>query len=136
MGHPEWIDDPRFDTVVGRRDNAESIIALCDAAFALHDRDEWAVRLDAADLTWAPVQTAEELVNDPQAAAIDLLHLVTEHPDGPFLTVNAPFIIRDADVGVRGRAPRLGEHTLEILQAAGLDPDGFDDLVARGIVGT
>jgi crotonobetainyl-CoA:carnitine CoA-transferase CaiB-like acyl-CoA transferase len=134
LGHPEWVDDDRFNRPVGRSVNAEELIAMCDDAFALHDRDEWAKRLDEAGLTWAPVQTPEELANDPQAEAIGLLHLVDEHPDGPFFTVNAPFTIKDADVGVRGRAPTLGEHSRDVLASVGFSSEQIDDLVERSII--
>ena len=134
VGHPEWVDDPHFATPEARRDNAEPIIAACDAAFATADRDTWAARLDEAGLTWAPVQSAEELVSDPQAEALGILHLHIDHPAGPFHTVNAPFRIRDADVGVRGRAPALGEHGREILAAAGVPAPEIERLVADGVI--
>ncbi|MEL7155067.1 MAG: CoA transferase [Actinomycetota bacterium] len=135
LGHPEWLDDPRFCDAEARRDNAEVVIEACDRAFATEDRDSWAGRLDAAGLTWAPVQTAEEVVDDPQAEALGLLHLVSDHPAGPFHTVNAPFIIRDADVGVRGRAPMLGEHSRATLLELGLTTADVERLVADGVVG-
>lgn len=134
LGRPEWVDDERFSTPEARRENAEPLIAECDRVFAERTRDEWAERLDEFGLTWAPVQTAEELANDPQAEALGVLHLMEDHPAGPFFTVTAPFSIRDADVGVRGRAPELGEHGRAILAEAGFGVDRVADLVDRGIV--
>lgn len=134
VGHPEWLDDERYDGPEARRANAESLIAACDEAFASAPRQEWAGRLDDYGLTWAPVQTPEDLANDPQAAAIGVLHLMEDHPAGPFFTVNAPFAIRGADVGVRGPAPALGEHGREILAAAGYDDDAIDGLAADGVI--
>ncbi len=134
VGHGEWLDDERFATPEGRREHAEELIAACDAAFAAAPRDVWADRLDQAGLTWAPVQTVEEVASDPQAEALGVLHLMEDHPAGPFHTVNAPFTIRDADVGIRGPAPRLGQHSRSILAEAGLTPDAIDRLVDDGVV--
>ncbi|MGF1598218.1 MAG: CaiB/BaiF CoA transferase family protein [Acidimicrobiales bacterium] len=134
VGHPEWVDDERYATAEARRDNAEGIVGRCDEVFATAPRHVWAERLDAAELTWAPVQTAEDLIDDPQAEALGILQLVEDHPDGAYLTVSAPFTIRDADVGVRGPAPALGQHGRTVLAESGVDPARIDDLVARGVV--
>ncbi len=134
LGHPDWVDDERFATPEARRANAEELIAECDRAFASATRAEWAERLDRAGLTWAPVQSAEELVSDPQLEALGAFELVTDHPDGPFLTVSAPFAIEGADVGIRGRAPSLGEHGRELLTEAGYETDDIDRLITDGVI--
>ena len=135
LGHSEWATDPRFSDPDARRRHAAELIALCDSVYATADRPEWARRMDEAALTWAPVQSPEELASDPQAEALGILHLIEEHPDGPFFTVNAPFKIRGADVGIRHRAPALGEHSRSILTEAGYDPDRVQSLVDQRIVG-
>jgi len=134
LGHEEWLEDARFATPEARRDHAKELIAACDVAFAAASRDDWTLRLDAAGLTWAPVQTAEELASDPQAEALGVLHLMEDHQAGPFHTVNAPFAIKGADFGVRGPAPSLGEHSRLILADAGFDSEAIDHLVSQGTV--
>ncbi len=135
LEHPEWEDDDRFNTPEGRRLNAGELVEACDAVFATAPRDVWADRMDDHGLTWAPVQSVEELTSDPQAEALGVLELVEDHPDGPFHTVNAPFKIRNADVGIRGRAPGLGEHNRQVLEEAGYDPATVDELLADGVIG-
>ncbi|MDH4146060.1 MAG: CoA transferase [Acidimicrobiia bacterium] len=135
LGHPEWQDDERFATADARIANAPAFIAEIDEVFAAQDRPLWAQRLDAARLTWAPVQDLDDIRADPQAEELGIFALVEDHPAGPFHTLAAPFHIRDADVGVRGRAPNLGEHTTAVLLDAGWSEQQIDDLVARGIVG-
>lgn len=134
LGHPEWTGDARFNTVEARRANATELIAACDEVFATAGRVVWEERMDNAGLTWAPVQTMEDLASDPQAEAIGLLHLIDDHPAGPFHTVNAPFRIVGADVGVRGRAPRIGEHSRQVLDQAGFSAEEIEALVDDGAV--
>ncbi|MFN0089451.1 MAG: CaiB/BaiF CoA transferase family protein [Acidimicrobiales bacterium] len=134
MGRPEWLGDPRFADAEGRRAHAEELIAACDEVFAAADRPTWAERLDRAGLTWAPVQNLDEVRADPQAEELGVFSLVTDDPAGPFLTVSAPFHLRGADVGVRGRAPRLGEHSRAVLREAGFAAGEIDELIAGGVV--
>ena len=135
LGRSVWVSDTRFATVEGRREHAAELVAEADASFATADRDTWSARLDAAGLTWAPVQSLEDLCADPQAEALGVFSLVEDHDAGPFHTVSAPFHIRDADVAVRGRAPKLGEHTRTVLAEAGFAPSEIDAMGERGIVG-
>jgi crotonobetainyl-CoA:carnitine CoA-transferase CaiB-like acyl-CoA transferase len=59
VGHPEWIEDPRFGTPAERASNAAELIALLDAIFATKTREEWGKLFDAeGEMWWAPVQPA------------------------------------------------------------------------------
>ncbi|MDA3037919.1 MAG: CoA transferase [Actinomycetota bacterium] len=136
VDRPEWVDDPRFATPIARRANAADLIAACDDIFATRSRDHWSARLDAAGLTWGPIQTVESLVDDPTLHELGGLHLIDDHPSGPFHTVAAPFHLRGADVTVRGRAPELGEHTRAVLAEAGLTETEIEELVEARVVGT
>jgi crotonobetainyl-CoA:carnitine CoA-transferase CaiB-like acyl-CoA transferase len=49
--------------------------------------------------------------------------------------VGTPFVIRDADVRVRGSASTAGADTAEVLAAAGLSEDEVAELAARGVFG-
>lgn len=134
LGHPEWVDDPRFATPEARRHNAPAIIEACDAVFATAPRPVWADRLDQAGLTWGPIQSVESLVDDPTLHELGGLVLVEDHPAGPFHTVAAPFHINGADVAVRGRAPQLGEHSRQVLSESGFGPDEIEHLLATGVI--
>lgn len=136
LGRPEWAADARYSSREGRAANAIELNEACDAIFATADRDTWAERLDQAGLTWAPVHTLEDIRNDEQAHELGIFDLVLDHDAGPFHTVNVPFRIRDADVGVRGRGPGLGEHSVAVLSESGWSDDEIAGLVERGIVGT
>ena len=70
----EWGDDDRFRTARDRRYNCEALIALLDALFATKTRDEWTALFDEHDVWWAPVNTADDVIADPQAIAAGALH--------------------------------------------------------------
>src|SRR3954469_2989743 len=121
FGHPEWVTDPRFDTMKNRFDNMPELIDLMDAEFATRPRADWGRVFDAAGLIWGPASTLTELAADPQAEAAGLFPSV-DHPAGSFRTIAIPVHIDGAAIGPRGLAPDIGEHTAEVLEAAGLTP--------------
>jgi crotonobetainyl-CoA:carnitine CoA-transferase CaiB-like acyl-CoA transferase len=119
VGHAEWIDDPRFATVKARAENAAVLIAELDAIFATRTREEWAeIFAGEEDLWWAPVQTTEEVLADPQVHAAGGLVAV---PDGEGTTLlpATPCDFGGTPWAPRSMAPGLGEHSDEILRELG-----------------
>ncbi len=115
VDRPEWEHDERFSTRLAREANSAELIALLDAIFVSRPRGEWAKLFDAAkDFFWAPVFTVDDVLADPQTEASGAL---VEVADGSF---DRPMIASPVDFHgtpwqVRTRAPRLGEHTAEVL---------------------
>jgi crotonobetainyl-CoA:carnitine CoA-transferase CaiB-like acyl-CoA transferase len=134
MGRPEWIDDPRFVTVKLRFDHMPEIIDLIDEVFATKTLGEWGEIFDRDGLIWGPASTLVELAQDPQAAAVGLFPEI-EVSGYRFRTVGIPFRLQDGDVGPRGPAPHVGEHSAEILVGAGFTDDEVEALVAAGVIG-
>jgi crotonobetainyl-CoA:carnitine CoA-transferase CaiB-like acyl-CoA transferase len=134
MEQPDWLKDPRFETAKSRFDNMPVLIDAIDAVFATKPLAEWGRIFDEAKLIWGPASTLSELASDPQAAAVGLFPEV-DHPAGPFRTVAIPLNIQGADVGPRGLAPEVGEHTAAVLQAAGLTAGEVSALAAAGVIG-
>jgi crotonobetainyl-CoA:carnitine CoA-transferase CaiB-like acyl-CoA transferase len=59
-----------------------------------------------------------------------------DHPvAGRFETLAAPFTLSTSDLGVRGPAPDVGEHTGEVLRRFGVDDERIASLAAAGVVG-
>lgn len=119
VGHPEWIEDERFATPRGRYENSEELIALLDDIFATKSLAEWAEVFDTEpDMFWAPINSLEDLLEDPQfepsGGTVDV-------PDG---TGSATMVATPVDFGrttwaPRSVAPELGEHSREILAELG-----------------
>lgn len=134
VGHPEWIDDERFATPMARRTNVRELIALLDAEFAARTFDEWVAILDGEpELFWAPVNTIDDVLIDPQTYAAGALVEVPER-DGPAMRVASPSDFHGTPWAPRSGAPALGEHTREVLAAAGYGDDEIDALLADGVV--
>ncbi|MCX7303534.1 MAG: CoA transferase [Hyphomicrobiales bacterium] len=92
--------------------------------------------LKACDVSWGPYQTFKQLLEeDPRCTAANPLFATVEHPGlGPLLTPASPLYFSDVDRVPALRAPRLGEHTDEILVDLGLGDGEIARLHDRGIV--
>ncbi|MEO6123986.1 MAG: CoA transferase [Ilumatobacteraceae bacterium] len=134
VGHPEWLDDPRFNSARNRFDNAAELIALLDDEFAARSLEEWgAIFAEEPDMFWAPVNSPDDIVNDPQ-----LRHAggLVEVPDefGTTTMIASPADFGGTPWAPRWIAPRLGEHTASILHEMGRSDEQIDILVASGSV--
>ena len=69
VGRDDLIDDPRFADLAARRANAEAFVAELDSIFARHTLAEWKELLAKLDAPWAPVQSVQEVIEDPQVVA-------------------------------------------------------------------
>ncbi|HVH20458.1 MAG TPA: CaiB/BaiF CoA-transferase family protein [Myxococcota bacterium] len=133
-GHPEWIEDARFATPAQRAVNARALIAELDAVFATRSREEWAQVFDGErDLWWAPVQSVDEVLADPQVHAAGGF---VEVPDGEATTLlpATPVDFEGTPSGPRAMAPALGEHSDAILGELGRSPAQIAALRAQKVV--
>src|ERR1700761_4724038 len=115
VGHPEWLDDPRFSDARARAVNGAELIAELDEIFATRTLDEWAeVFASEPDFFWSPVNSIEDVVADEQFHAAGGMVDVPEEAGGvPMVATPADF--HGTPGAPRSVAPRLGEHTGEVL---------------------
>jgi crotonobetainyl-CoA:carnitine CoA-transferase CaiB-like acyl-CoA transferase len=115
VGRSEWLDDPRYASPRSRFEHASELIAELDVIFATRTLDEWAEVFAAEpDFFWSPVNTIDDLIADAQFHASGAL---VDVPDGEGTTtmLASPADFHGTPAVPRFRAPRLGEHTGEVL---------------------
>ncbi len=127
LGRPELITDPRFADARVRFEHRAACIAELDAIFAAATLDEWRTRLADAEGVWAPMQTARELVADPQAQANGYLPRLPRPEGGGDFTLVANPVQFDERPPTMTPAPDLGQHTEEVLLSLGVT---WDELAA------
>jgi crotonobetainyl-CoA:carnitine CoA-transferase CaiB-like acyl-CoA transferase len=110
-----------FLTAVGRPElmalatDRERLRPELRAIFASKTLAEWVDCLATVDTCFAPVNTLEETLQDPQVAALGLLTSV-EHPRlGSLPQISPPFAFSDTPARVHRPPPDLGQHNEEIL---------------------
>ena len=134
VGRPEWVRDPRLETFAARLEHMSDVTDLMDALFVERTLAEWGQVLDGADLTWAPAATVSEVAADPHAAAAGTFPVVSHPVAGDFRTVAIPMRLPGQEIGPRGPAPDLGQHTREVLSELGLSQVELDALITDGTV--
>ncbi len=132
---PDLLTDERFSTARGRRRDAQALIELLDEVFAQSTRDDLTERFDRHDVWWAPVNTPAEVLTDPQAIAIGAFVDVPEGQGAPaHRAVATPITFHGRGVPPVGAVPGLGEHTDEVLHAAGFDDADLERFRAAGAI--
>ena len=136
IGREDLIDDERFNSAKGRRRNVKECVEILDTGFAKYTREEMAKRLDEQSLAWSPVQTLAEAAQDPQVkAAGGIVDVPSSAGDGTtFSSPASPVRFPGADDGPKGPAPRLGEHTRDVLASLGRSSTEIDQLLEAGVV--
>jgi len=135
LGHPEWLEDPRFGSSKSRREHGADLVGMMDAAFAEHTLEDWHARLDNAHLVWAPVQTPKQVVEDPQAHAAGAFTEMPTQSGGTMKTLASPVRFHGADDGPKGPSPLAGQHTDEVLLEAGYSADEIEKLKVAEVAG-
>jgi crotonobetainyl-CoA:carnitine CoA-transferase CaiB-like acyl-CoA transferase len=132
IDRPELATDPRFAHAAERVANSAELMAIFEEVFAAKTIEEWKTVLVTARGAWAPIQTPEELLDDPQTLANGFLRQV-DYPDGG-VKLPVPPVLFDEEAGDVPAAPDFGEHTDEILRELGRTAEDIGRLRGSGIV--
>ncbi len=131
---PEWLTDARFATMSARWKHCAELVAALDAIFVTRPLAEWGPILDRAGMWWAPVQTTDEVIADPQAIAAGAFVDVPVAGGGMARMVATPVDFSGTPWAPQGPAPEVGQHTEEILLELGYDWDGIGRLKSAGAI--
>ena len=131
---PDWLEDPRFATMAARREHCAALVALLDEIFATRTRAEWGDILDRCGMWWAPVQTTEDVVADPQAHAAGVFVEVPAAGGGTVPGVASPVDFSVTPWAPAGPSPECGQHTEEVLLELGYDWEQIGALKDAGAI--
>ena len=138
VGHPEWVDDPRFADRSGWMPHLDDVIRPAVEAWAAgRTKVAAAAELTAAGLVAGPSFSAPDVIADPHVAG---RHMLVEMPRTddvaePVLIPGNPVKLSKMAEGPETRVPWVGEHTDEVLSAElGLDADALEALRAAGVI--
>ena len=122
IGHPKWIDDPRFAKYSDRRDNWADLMNGVEAWSRTLATEKCLAELNGHGVPCSAYRTVAEALNDPQIAHRGALSEV-EDGGGTFKVLNLPFRMSGTTVSAAKRIATLGEHTVALLRETGLSED-------------
>jgi crotonobetainyl-CoA:carnitine CoA-transferase CaiB-like acyl-CoA transferase len=125
--------DPRFATQAARAANIEAMLAFTAEVLKTKTTAEWLKLLDAADIPCGPVQTLEELRDDPHLNDVGFFAHY-DHPSEGGMTIPRPAVwMSETPPEIETLAPQLGAHTREILGECGYSTSEIDALLASEV---
>jgi crotonobetainyl-CoA:carnitine CoA-transferase CaiB-like acyl-CoA transferase len=136
LEHPEWLDDPRFATPTSRIVHVQARLALTADALRGRTTAEWLERLDRESVPCAPILTREEVLTHPQIVENQILQELDDPAGGRIRQPRPAARFAETPARIRRPAPRLGEHSREILGEVGVSDSEFARLAEAGVVGT
>lgn len=135
MGEEHWLTDPRFKDDRGRGDHGDVISKRMAQWTTERTTDEALAELEKAKIPAGPLYSPQQALEDAHIRAAGLLH-DTDYPGLPRPAPLAPTPVDLSETPGRfaHRAPRLGEHTDEILAELGYSQAAIDALRAANVI--
>lgn len=120
IGRPEVMAPGSPDATIGQRtENIQALYAIVAEAMATRTSAEWTTAREAADIPVMPMHTLDSLLDDPHRQAVGFLRTVDHPSEGRIQSMAVPSTWSPSVPTVMRQAPRLGEHSAQILQEAG-----------------
>ena len=134
IGRPELIKDERFSTNANRVKNNDQIDSIVARFIEKHDQNEALIIFREAGVTVGPVHNIEELLNDPLVKDNKVIIRVPDEDLNSVLMHNVAARLSETPGLIRSPAPKLGEHTVEILGSLGLQEADVKALKQQGVI--
>jgi crotonobetainyl-CoA:carnitine CoA-transferase CaiB-like acyl-CoA transferase len=132
-----WHGDSRFESNRSRKVNEDALEVAIGTWTASQDRDELAAKLAGAGVIAAAVSTGSEVASDAGLRERGVVRDVAHAEAGPWPQAASPFHFSRTPADEVRPAPRLGEHTFEVLsELLGMTQSEYEALVASGVSGT
>ena len=132
IGRPDLLTDPRFSDPAKLMANMTELTAILDQTFCSEPMAHWYEVFNGAHVTFGAVRGPQEVINNPQLRANDII-VPLEGAGGKLTsTISSPIQVHGVAKVPARRAPALGEHNEEVLQQLGFSASDIDGLRASG----
>jgi crotonobetainyl-CoA:carnitine CoA-transferase CaiB-like acyl-CoA transferase len=133
IGKPEMLARPEFATQEARSQNYKSAYAMIAEEMKSRSTAFWLEALEKGDIPVQRMNSLEDIVSDPHLNAIGYLQLVDHPSEGRIRMLAVPSEWSESKPEYRRPAPRLGEHTRQVLGEAGLSDQHIQSLLDAGV---
>jgi formyl-CoA transferase len=131
LGHPEWAGLPEYADNPSRVRNRAALAERIESVTRRRPAREWLEAFEARDIPCGRINSYADVFADPQIVSREMV-VDVEHPTlGTLRALGSPIKLSATPPLVRRRAPRLGEHTVDVLREAGFDGASIAELTAR-----
>ncbi|MFN2167452.1 MAG: CaiB/BaiF CoA transferase family protein, partial [Anaerolineae bacterium] len=131
-GHPELAKDPRFINMGQRLKNINESYRATGEIIAERNRQDWVDLLGETNVPMMVVNGLDDLVDDEHLMASGFWHMQDDPQEGTVRMASYPANFSATPASIRRMAPRLGQHSREVLQEAGLAEEAIEKMLAAG----
>ena len=134
LGLENLIEDPKFKIPGDRKARESELAELLESTLSRESTAYWLELLDKAGVVAGPIYNMEQVYHDPQVQAREMLIDLDDPELGILHNIGIPVKLSATPGRIRRRAPALGEHSVEVLQAAEFSEADVAELVKAGVV--
>lgn len=122
LGHPEWIEDPRFVKNSNRSDNRKLLNELISLVTQTNTSEYWVETLLAQGVPTGPIYSIDQVFADPQVEHLGIAMTAKgTQPFGDTQLVGQPFSMNRTPSSITAPPPSRGQHTEDVLLELGID---------------
>jgi crotonobetainyl-CoA:carnitine CoA-transferase CaiB-like acyl-CoA transferase len=135
-GRTEFANDRRFRRLIDRVENIAILYQMIEEEAPKRTTAEWVAFCDRVSIPCMPVLSLDQLPEDPHVKAVGLFGTADHPSEGRYRTVRSPVSFSAAPFRIRRHAPRLGEHTAELLAEVGFSSQQIEEVRRTGAAPT
>ena len=134
IGRSDLLTDPRFSDPSKLMANMPQLVAILDEVFGAQPMSHWNEVFNGVHVTFGAVRGPQEVINDPQLRANDIIVPLEGAGERLTSTISSPIQVHGVSKVSAKRAPEIGEHNDQVLQQLGFSAAEIDGLRASGTI--
>ena len=133
IGRTDLLEDPRFTSNADRKPREAELAAILEETFTAGTTEHWLEVLEGAGVPAGPIMDIEQVYSDPHVLDRGMLVELSDPELGVLKNIGIPVKLSKTPGQIRSRAPKLGEHTAEVLAGAGYSEAEVTALIEAGV---
>jgi crotonobetainyl-CoA:carnitine CoA-transferase CaiB-like acyl-CoA transferase len=130
----DLIEDPRFAEMGTRLANYVELVGILGPEVARFPSKDFVDRAREEGATFGPVNDVDAFLADPQVIQRETVREIDDARFGSVRYLAPPYRLSRTPAAIARHAPRLGEHTEEVLRELGLDAERIEALKSEGVI--
>jgi crotonobetainyl-CoA:carnitine CoA-transferase CaiB-like acyl-CoA transferase len=131
-GREELIEDSRFESMSQRLKNINESYKVTGDIVAQRTRQEWLDLMGDTNVPMMVVNSLDDLITDPHLVETGFWQEFDHPQEGRIRTSSPPMNFSETPASIRRLAPRLGEHSVEVLREAGVEEEVIEQMLVCG----
>lgn len=134
LGKPEWNTDENLSKNLYRVEHRYEVEKMIEEVTTTKTTEEWIEIFEEHQVPVGPINTIEEMFEDPQVKSLDMVVTINHSKAGKIKLLSPPWKLSETPGGVKLPPPVLGEHTTQVLKEKGFSLEEIESLKRKGVI--